>query len=208
MDAAALDCDIFHLGYLLLLDGLDAPDAEYGTQAARLLAKVRAAGIKTSLDIVSEQSDRFPRIVRPALKHCDYLVVNEIEGGLATGLPFRNAAGETTPELLLAIARNLFELGVRERVVLHCPAFSVARDAAGNESVVRSLQLPEGWIKGSVGAGDAFCAGMLYAFLKGLSDEEGMKLASCAAAANLSATDSVSGARSLAETLRLEEYRK
>jgi hypothetical protein len=49
---------------------------------------------------------------------------------------------------------------------------------------------------------------MLYAFLKGLSDEEGMKLASCAAAANLSATDSVSGARSLAETLRLEEYRK
>jgi sugar/nucleoside kinase (ribokinase family) len=208
VDAAALDCDIFHLGYLLLLDGLDAPDAEYGTQAARLLAKVRAAGVKTSLDIVSEQSDRFPRIVRPALRHCDYLVVNEIEGGMATGLPFRNAAGETTPELLLAIARNLFELGVRERVVLHCPAFSVARDAAGNESVVRSLQLPEGWIKGSVGAGDAFCAGMLYAFLKGLSDEEGMKLASCAAAANLSATDSVSGARSLAETLRLEEYRK
>ena len=208
INPAALGCDLFHLGYLLLLDGLDAPDAEYGTQAARLLAKVRAAGIKTSLDIVSEQSDRFPRIVCPALKHCDYLVVNEIEGGLATGLPFRNGAGETTPELLLAIARRLFELGVRERVVLHCPAFSVARDAAGNESVVRSLHLPEGWIKGSVGAGDAFCAGMLYAFLKGLSDDEGMKLASCAAAANLSATDSVSGARSLAETRLLEEYRK
>ena len=63
VDVAALDCDIFHLGYILLLDGLDAPDAEYGTQAARLLARVEAAGIKTSLDLVSEQSDRFTRIV-------------------------------------------------------------------------------------------------------------------------------------------------
>ena len=31
----ALDCDLFHLGYLLLLDRLDAADAEYGTAAAR-----------------------------------------------------------------------------------------------------------------------------------------------------------------------------
>ena len=207
VEVAALECDLFHLGYLLLLDGLDAPDPEYGTQAARLLAKVKAAGIKTSLDIVSEQSARFPQIVRPALKYCDYLVVNEIECSLATGLPCRDAAGKATPELLIDIAAKLFDLGVKERVVLHCPELSVARDAAGNVSVVRSLKLPQGWIKGSVGAGDAFCAGMLYAFMKGLSDEEGMKLASCAAAANLSATDSVSGARSLAATRELEKYR-
>ena len=208
VDAAALGCDIFHLGYLLLLDGLDAPDETYGTQAARLLAKVRAAGIKTSLDIVSEQSARFPAVVRPALRHCDYLVVNEIEGSLATGLPCRDAAGRTTPEMLLAIAEALFALGVKERVVLHCPEFSVARDAAGRTCVVPSLKLPPGWIKGSVGAGDAFCAGMLYAFLKGMGDEEGMRLASCAAAANLAATDSVSGALPLAETLKLERYRQ
>src|SRR5690348_14450171 len=29
---------IFHLGYLLLLDALDAPDAKFGTKAARLLS--------------------------------------------------------------------------------------------------------------------------------------------------------------------------
>ncbi|MCQ2390765.1 MAG: carbohydrate kinase family protein [Kiritimatiellae bacterium] len=207
VDVSRLDCDLFHLGYLLLLDGLDAPDPEYGTQAARLLAKVQAAGIKTSLDIVSEQSDRFPRIVRPALKYCDYLVVNEIEGALATGLPCRDAAGRTTPELLLAIAEALFELGVKERVVLHCPELSVARDAAGQTAVVPSLKLPSGWIKGSVGAGDAFCAGMLYSFVKGMSSEEGMRLASCAAAANLAAPDSVSGALNLADTLALERFR-
>ena len=48
IDPEALGCDMFHFGYLLLLDGMDAPDDEYGTKAARLLARVQAAGIKTS----------------------------------------------------------------------------------------------------------------------------------------------------------------
>lgn len=204
VDVAKLDCDIFHLGYLLLLDGLDAVDGEYGTKAARLLAKVRAAGIKTSVDIVSEQSDRFPKIVRPALKQCDYLVINEIEGSLATGLPYRDASGKVSADALVRIAEALFGLGVREKVVLHCPEMSVARSADGRVSVVPSLNLPQEWIRGSVGAGDAFCAGMLYAILTGLSDEEGMCLGSCAAAANLAAADSISGALPLAETLALE----
>jgi len=205
VDAAALDCDVFHLGYLLLLDGLDADDEEYGTKAARLLAKVQAAGVKTSVDIVSEQSDRFPKIVRPALKYCDYLVVNEIEGALATGLPCRGGDGKVSAEALLRIAEALFALGVREKVVLHCPEMSVCRTADGKSCVVPSLSLPAEWIKGSVGAGDAFCAGMLYSFLSGRPDEEGMRLASCAAAANLAATDSISGALSLADTLALEQ---
>jgi len=205
IDVAALDCDIFHLGYLLLLDGMDAPDAEYGTRAARLLAKVQAAGIKTSVDIVSEQSERFAKVVRPALKHCDYLIVNEIEGSLATGLPCRDKDGKVSGKALAEIAEALFALGVREKVVLHCPETSVCRSADGKVREVPSLALPPEWIKGSVGAGDAFCAGMLYSLLAGLPDEEGMRLASCAAAANLAATDSISGALSLADTLSLEK---
>ena len=204
VDPAKLGCDIFHLGYLLLLDGMDAEDDEYGTKAARLLAKVRAAGIKTSLDIVSEQSDRFARIVRPALKHCDYVVINEIEGGLATGLSALDENGRISEVNLRRICEALFGLGVGEQVVVHCPELSVSMDRAGNFAAVPSLELPSGWIKGSVGAGDAFCAGMLYAFLKGMPAEEGMRLASCAAAMNLSVSDSVSGAKSLSETLALE----
>jgi sugar/nucleoside kinase (ribokinase family) len=204
IDPAALGCDIFHLGYLLLLDGLDAEDAEYGTKAARLLAKVRAAGIKTSLDIVSEQSGRFPKIVRPALKHCDYVVINEIEGSLATGLPALGEDGRPCEANLHRICEALFGLGVKEQVVVHCPEMSVSLDSAGTFAAVPSLKLSSGWIKGSVGAGDAFCAGMLYAFLKGMPADEGMRLASCCAVANLAATDSVSGAMPLAETLSLE----
>ena len=58
---------------------------------------------------------------------------------------------------------------------------------------------------GKVGAGDAFCADMLYSFLTGLPAEQGLRLASCAAAANLAASDSVSGALPLAETLALDD---
>jgi len=38
----------FHLGYLLLLDALDAPDKRRGTKAAALLAAAQEAGLKTA----------------------------------------------------------------------------------------------------------------------------------------------------------------
>ena len=195
IDPAALGCDIFHFGYLLLLDGMDAEDDEYGTKAARLLAKVQAAGIKTSIDIVSEQSDRFARIVRPALRHCDYVIINEVEGSLATGVDKSDLRG---------ICEGLFSLGVKERVTVHCPETGAMMDKAGGYTAVPSLRLPEGWIRGSVGAGDAFCAGILYALLKDMPPDEALRLASCAAACNLAAPDSISGAKPLAETMELD----
>ena len=195
IDVAKLDCGIFHFGYLLLLDGMDAPDDEYGTKAARLLAKVRAAGIRTSVDIVSEQSDRFARIVRPALKHCDYCIINEVEGSMATGKPADDLKG---------ICEGLFELGVKERVVVHRPEVGVTMGRDGDFTRIGSLKLPAGWIRGSVGAGDAFCAGALYSLLKGFDPEKTLRLASCAAAMNLTVSDSVSGAKSYEETMNLD----
>ena len=195
VDVAKLDCGIFHFGYLLLLDGMDAPDEEYGTRAARLLAKVRAAGIRTSIDIVSEQSERFSRIVRPALRHCDYVVINEVEGSMATGVPADDMRG---------ICEGLFELGVGGRVVVHRPECGVSMDRDGTFVEVPSLELPSGWIKGSVGAGDAFCAGILYSLLKGTDPEYALRLASCTAAMNLASPDSTGGAKSLTETMELE----
>ena len=85
---------IFHLGYLLLLDALDERDAKFGTRAARLLAAAQAAGIKTSVDVVSEDSDRFAGIVAPALQHVDYCIVNEIEAGKTTGFRVRQPNGK------------------------------------------------------------------------------------------------------------------
>ena len=196
IDVKSLNSDIFHFGYLLLLDGMDAPDEEYGTKAARLLAKVQSAGIKTSIDIVSEKSERFARIVKPALKYCDYCIINEVEGALATGKPESD---------LRAMAEALMTLGVRERVVIHKPELGVTLGKDGDYIEQASLKLPSGWIKGAVGAGDAFCAGCLYSIMKNFEPRQMLKLGSAAAACNLAAADSISGAKSLNETLALLE---
>jgi sugar/nucleoside kinase (ribokinase family) len=89
LDFTKVRSRIFHLGYLLLLDGMDEPDTRYGTRAARVLFSAQAAGLKISLDVVSEDSDRFAKIVCPALKHVDYCILNEIEAGKTTGFELR-----------------------------------------------------------------------------------------------------------------------
>ena len=106
---------------------------------------------------------------------------------------------------LKAICEKLKYLGVQDTVVLHCPELSCAIDDSGKFYVVNSFDLPKGYIKGSVGAGDAFCAGMLYTFLKGINVEKGMEIASCSAVCNLSSKNSVGGAKSLDEILKIKE---
>ncbi|MBQ9736281.1 MAG: carbohydrate kinase family protein [Clostridia bacterium] len=204
VDVEGLDCDIFHLGYLLLMDEMDKDDPEYGTVAARLLAQVQAKGIKTSIDVISEQSDRFERIVRPALKYCDYVVINEIEGGRVANIDPHDENGKLSVANLEKICRRLKEMGVRDTVVIHCPRLSCSVDAEGKFDLLTSVDVPKGYIVGAVGAGDAFCAGMLYGFAMGMSALEAQRVASCASACNLAVADSVSGARSLEETLKME----
>jgi len=200
-----LSGDIFHLGYILLLDALDAPDAEFGTKAARLLARARSRGFRTSLDLVSEQSSRVPSTVRPVLAQCDYAVINEVEAEAVTGVQARSADGTITPARIERLARAIAACGVRERTVIHCPEGSGAVDADGRFAFLPSLRLPAGWIRGTVGAGDAFCAGMVYSFLRDWDVPRGMRLARAAAAMNLASPSGTGGARSLGETLELED---
>lgn len=89
VDLAALDARIFHLGYLLLLDRLDQPSASHGTHAAELLARAQSLGLKTSIDVVSEDSQRFTEIVWPALRYTDYCILNEFEAERTTGIATR-----------------------------------------------------------------------------------------------------------------------
>src|SRR5439155_21986007 len=151
---------LFHLGYLLLLDSLDEPDARYGTKAARLLATAQAVGLKTSVDVVSEDSDRFAKIVSPALKHVDYCILNEIEAGKTTGFKVRTDGRLDTVALRHA-AGALLQHGVRELVVIHFPEGAFARTRKGEDAWQSSLKLPPKYIAGTAGAGDAFCAGVL-----------------------------------------------
>ncbi len=205
VDISKLDCEIFHLGYLSLLGEMDAPDAEYGSVSARFLHDLQMCGIKTSIDVVTSKKTDFQKTVIPALKYCNYLIVNEVEAGMIAGIEATDESGKVSVSKLEAICRAVLSLGVRECVVVHCPELSCSLTSAGKFTVVPSLDIPTTYIRGAVGAGDAFCAGMLYAFLNGMGEEEGMRLASCMAACNLAAADSVSGATSLENTMEKEK---
>ena len=201
-DFGKTEARIFHLGYLLLLDRLDSPSATHGTVAAEVLASAQAAGLKTSIDVVSEDSDRFARIVLPALPHVDTCIMNEFEAGRVTGRKIR-VGNALDRQALRSAMERLLEAGVRECVVVHFPEGACALTRSGGWHEHGSVRLPDGYIKGAAGAGDAVTAGVLLGWHEGLVIEEALKLGVCAAAANLSDETCTGGLRARAECLEL-----
>ena len=184
---------IFHLGYLLLLDTLDSPDAEYGTVAARVLQLLKSKGYETSIDVVSEQGDRFRSIVTPSLKYVDYMICNEVEAGACTGIELRNTDGLCMENLSKA-AGYLFEQGVANMVVIHFPEGGFAMRRSGEQCMADSFPVSPSEIKSTVGAGDAFCAGALYAIHEGWPLSELLTFANANARFNLLSESSTGGA--------------
>ena len=173
-----LQVKMLHLAYFLLLDKVDAGDG------LRVLQEAKKRGIKTSIDLVSENSNRYT-LVLPCLPFVDNLIINEVEASALTGI-------EPKAENLQKIAQKLMDYGVKERVIIHMPDLGVCLSKNGF-TYLPSLDLPKGFIKGTTGAGDAFCAGALIGIYENESDEEILRRASLAATAALSETDAISG---------------
>ena len=178
VDLNGLNVKMLHLGYFLLLDKIDSGDGE------KMLKMAQEKGIKTSIDLVSENSDRYS-LVLPCLKYVDNLIINEVEAGAMTGI-------EPKRENLVEIAKKLKSYGVSERVIIHTPELGVCVSETGVE-LVPAYALPENFIVGTTGAGDAFCAGALLGIYQEKTDKEILQFASGAAVAALSKADATSG---------------
>ena len=203
IDWAKVPAKIFHIGYILLLDALDQPDDEYGSRMAKLLCAAQKQGLKTSIDVVSEASDRFKKLVPPALKYTDYCVINEYEAEQTTGIRLRDDQGALIEDNIPEALRAMKDMGVTTWAVIHCPEGGFGLDENDNFVQLGSLILPEGYIKGSVGAGDAFCAGVLYGAEKGWALERSIDLGIAAAAASLSEAGATDGMCSADEAMAM-----
>jgi len=198
----------FHLGYLPLLNELDAADAKFGSRAARLLASAVEAGVKTSVDVVSEVGDRWVKSVQPALKFTDYLIINEAEAGRIAGFKVRDAEGRLDTVTLRHAAGALLQMGVRELVVLHFPEGAFARTRRGEDVWHSSVKLPPKLIVGQVGAGDAFCAGFLLGIHEEWETRRCLEAGVCLAAACLMDVAATGALKSLNVSLALgRKYR-
>lgn len=190
---------IFHLGYLLLLDSMDADDSEYGVVAARVLDGLQKKGYKTSVDLVSEESDRFRHIVTPCLRYIDYFIVNEVEAGAILNRKLRSADGVLDEEGVRRAAAQLLGMGVSTLCAIHFPEGGYVLTKDGRNAWGKSFTTDPKDIVSTVGAGDAFCAGMLYAIHEDMPIEKMIRFANVSAFFNLGSATSCGGAPTLAQ---------
>lgn len=203
IDWDKVEADIFHLEYLLLLKKVDEEDPVYGTHGAKILHDAKKRGMKTSIDIVSEENfERMRKVVRPALKYTDYCIINEVEAEGITEISL--TANETLLEQNVPRAlEELERLGVSEWAVIHSPPCSFGLDVRTKEiKSVSSLKLPEGYIKSTTGAGDAFCSGVLYSAYKGFGLEHALQLGTGCAACSLSDIGGWAGLRPYKDVMK------
>ena len=199
-DLAAQGYRIFYLGYLMLLEALDQLRVDGTTGAADLLAAARAAGMITCVDMVSDANPSFCDIVAPSLAHCDYLIINEIEAGRATGLTLRSTSDELLHDQVVAAALALLAGGVQCGVVIHAPEGALW---AGDDLLwVPAQPIAPHNIVSPVGAGDAFCAAVLYGIHENWPHEKTLKIAHLAAAACLGGATATDGIPTMATLLQ------
>lgn len=208
LDFDTMTAKFFHIGYALLLDSFDMPDEKFGTVMAKALYSAKQKGMITSMDVVSVNSSKFSQIVSASLKYCDNLIINEVEASMTCDMPVRKN-DKLNKDYLRAVCAELLKKGVSELVVIHAPEAACAMDKDGKFSYVLSLKLPSDFIKGSVGAGDAFCAGMLYSLYNEYDIEYALLFSAGAAACNLSELNSTDGMKNIERIKQIiEKYKQ
>ena len=105
---------------------------------------------------------------------------------------------ERFPEAL----KKMKELGVSTWAVIHWPEVGIGLDENDQLVEVPSLKLPDGWIAGTVGAGNAFCAGVLYGAWKEMGLKAAIEMGTACAACSLSQPGGTEGVRSAEETMQ------
>lgn len=208
VDISSITSEILHIGYILLLDTFDMEDKEYGTVMSRFLHDVQERGIKTSVDVVSDSTADYKAKILPALKYCNYAIMNEIESSMLFDIDPYYEDGSLNIENMRTIMVRMAECGIKDKVIIHCKKAGFCYDVKSGEFTVQpSVNIPKSAIKGSVGAGDAFCAGSLYGIYNNYDDKRILEFAAAAAACNLFAENSVDGMRPKSEIEKLiEEY--
>jgi len=203
VELSSLHCAILHAGYIFLLDQFDREDPEYGTVMARFLHDVQKMGIKTSIDVFSDIPVDLPEKILPALKYCNYVIIDEDECCGIWGLNAHYEDGRLNVAAIRTAMEKTMAEGVLEKVIIHSKEAMFCLNCDGTFTALGAVDVPRADIKGSTGVGDAFCAGALYGIYHKMSDEDILAFASGAAAFNIQAENGVDGMRSKNNILHL-----
>lgn len=183
-DALLAHSRILHLGGYFLLPAMD------GAPAARLLARARAAGCRTSLDTAWDAQGRWMAALDPCLPHLDMLFGNVDE--------LSRIAGTDDPAQIAAMLRGRGP----QIVAVKLGEGGAYVDGPDWRGYVRAFSVE---VVDTTGAGDAFCGGFLAAWLAGWDLPRTTRLANAAGAMCVTTLGGSEGIRSMDETLRFAE---
>jgi hypothetical protein len=160
--------------------------------------------LKTSIDCVSEDSDRFPKVVLPATSARRSLRDERVRAGRVTGATIRS--GETLDRTALREAMGALLGSRRARsgrrpLSRRCVRTRSATEPSRNTEACSCRRL----YQRRSGAGDAFTAGVLLGWHDGRPVEEALRYGVCAAAANLADETCTGGIKPLEACLALGE---
>jgi sugar/nucleoside kinase (ribokinase family) len=193
-----------HLGLPGLHPRMDAPFAAEPNGWVAVLKRARAAGLRTNIELASVAPDTIARLIRPCLPLLDFLIINDVEIGALAGMA-TGSEGNTNFAARRRAAREVFDAGSMDLLVVHFPTGAIALTRSGEMLAKPSLRVPAEEIVGANGAGDAFAAGMLYAVLEGWKLENALALAHAVAAASLRRVGTTDGVLRWRECLALAE---
>lgn len=176
------DAKIFYLGSPGIARGLDESGAWSG-----ILKAARARGYLTALELVPVDATAIARLAPPLLPHADIVVINDSEANAVTGMAVTHDGAWDWERASQACSR-LLDMGVGDVAAIHHPAGAVARRKSGETACAAAVAVPPQEIVGTVGAGDAFFAGMLFGL------HENWPLAQCLALGNAAAATSLHSA--------------
>ena len=201
-DFTATNAKIFYLGYMLLLDRLDAPGPGGAPEGRDVFRRAREAGLVTALDCVSAAADHFRSTLAPVLTEVDVLFVNDYEAEQISRISLGRGATLDCRKVEVA-ARALVGFGVRGWSVIHFPEGACACSGSGEIIWQGAVRMEPGQIANTVGAGDALAAGVLHGIHEGWPMARSMELGVCVAAASLLHPSTSGGILPIAQCLAL-----
>ena len=190
---------LYYLGSPGVARGLDQSDGW-----RTLLNAARERGMKTCLELCPVPADILRHQVPPCLPLCDYFVVNDYEAGSITGIEIA-PGGRLSWTAAEAACRRLLDMGVGELAGVHHPDGAVAMRRNGEVAMRPSVKVEQPEIAGSVGAGDAFYAGVLLGLHEDWPLDRCLDLGNAAAATSLHSPTTSASIRSWAECLAYAE---
>jgi sugar/nucleoside kinase (ribokinase family) len=184
-DLDALGARILHAGAPGLHELMDARRPDGGNGWSALMRRAQSAGLHTNLELVDIPPDRMAEVVVPCLPHLDSIVINELEAGALTGIDAAMDGADDPVDwpALEAMVARLIESGVSTLAVVHFPAGCIAGAPSGRIWRQGSVRLRREEVCNTVGAGDAFAAGVILGLHEGWPVERCLRLGVASAAA-------------------------